>query len=396
MEFFKFSLPTKIIFSPGLAKGFSAELDHIDAQKYFIVTDKGIADLKILSPIVEGLKASGREVMGIFTEVPPDSGIQVIKRVADEAKASGAEAIIAVGGGSVMDTAKGANVLFSLGGDLIEDYSGAQTITEDLCPLIAIPTTAGTGSEVTECIVVLDEASQTKMSFMDCHLLPTLAILDPELTLGLPPKMTAATALDALTHSIEAVMSVQRGPLTDALAFQAIHLICQNILTAVQDGKNLQARSALLVAATLAGIAFNHAMVGVVHSVAHTVGALAHLHHGTANGIFLPYGMEYNLEIRQNEIASLAPFLGVSASKDNLITAKGCIQAVFELQKKIHAACGLPISFQQAGVKKEDLQIIAEKAPNDGSSFYNPRELTANDLLPYLERAYEGKEHGSN
>lgn len=389
MDFFQFSVPTKIVFSPGLSRDFSAELDLIPEKKFFLITDKVLADLKIIDPIVEGIKKAGREVVGIFSEVPSDSGVKVIEACADAAKMSGAEAIIAVGGGSVMDTAKGANILFSLGGDLVEDYSGAQTIDEDLCPLICIPTTAGTGSEVTEAIVVLDESSSTKLSFIDFHLLPRLAILDPELTVGLPPQITAATAMDALTHSIEAVMSNQKGPVSDALAYQAIKLIFQNVQTAVKNGKDIEARGAMLTASNLAGMAFNHAMVGVVHAVAHTIGGLFHLHHGTANGIFLPFGMEYNLDVREKEIASLASSLGVaSEGKDSRTVAEECIQKVKGLREDLKKLCGLPITFQEAGIKKEDLPKIAEKAPEDGASFYNPREVNAKDLLPYLERAF--------
>lgn len=382
MTFFQFQVPTKIVFGAGLSRDFSAELEAIPVQKYFIVTDQILTDLKLIEPIVAGIKKSGREVSGIFNEVPSDSGVKVIEACSESAKMSGAEGIIAIGGGSVLDTAKGANILFSLGGNLVEDYSGAQTINEDLCPLIAIPTTAGTGSEVTEAIVIKDEETQSKLSFVDSHLLPTLAVLDPELTLGLPPKVTAATAMDALTHAIESVMSVQRGPVSDALAHQAVRLIFQNILKAVENGSDIHARSSLLVAATLAGIAFNHAMVGVIHAVAHTVGALFHVHHGTANSIFLPFGMEYNLEVRKEEIASLGPAMGVP--HDALST----IQAVVKLKNELKKLSGLPISLSEVGVKKENLAEIAEKAPQDGAGFYNPREVTVKDLLPLLEKAY--------
>ena len=385
MNFFQFSVPTRVVFSPGLSRDFSSELDLIPARKFFVVTDRVLADLKIIDPIIGGIKKSGREVAGIFTDVPPDSGVKVIETVAQIAKESGAEGLIAVGGGSVLDTAKGANILFTLGGNLVEDYSGAQTVGEDLCPLIAIPTTAGTGSEVTEAIVILDEASSTKLSFVDSHLLPDLAILDPELTVGLPPKVTAATAMDALTHSIEAVMSVQKGPVSDALAFQAVRLIFENLPKALENGKDIEARGALLIAANLAGIAFNHAMVGVVHAVAHTIGGLFHLHHGTANSIFLPYGMEYNLDVRESEIASLAPFLGIPSP-----SPRACIDAVKKFKRLLKEKSGLPATLADAGIKKEALAKIAEGAPNDGASFYNPREVVPADLIPYLERAFDG------
>lgn len=391
MDFFQFSLPTKVVFQEGLAQDFSAELESINAEKYFVITDKVLSDLKIPDPIIAGIKDAGKEVVGVFDEVPSDSGVKVIEKVAQLAKESGAEALVAIGGGSVLDTAKGANILFSLGGNLIEDYSGAQTITEDLCPLIAIPTTAGTGSEVTEAIVILDEETSTKLAFVDYHMLPTLAVLDPELTKGLPPKITAATAMDALTHAIEATLSVQKGPVSDALAFQAISLIIKNIEAAVQDGSDMEARGALLVASTLAGIAFNHSMVGVVHAVAHTIGGLHHVHHGMANGIFLPYGMEYNLPEREKEIADLAPYLGVSFQEDTSKLALACIDRVKELKLKMKELCGHPIGFSELNIDSSQIQEIADRAPDDGASFYNPREITSEDLLPLIEKSFSGE-----
>ncbi|EKD41797.1 MAG: iron-containing alcohol dehydrogenase [uncultured bacterium] len=389
MDFFKFSVPTKIVFSPGISKDFGAELETIGIQKYFIVTDSIIEKLKIIDPIIEGIKKAGYEVTGLFSDVPPDSGVKTIEKVAALAKASGAEGFIAIGGGSVLDTAKGANILFTLGGNLIDDYSGAQTITADLSPLIAIPTTAGTGSEVTEAIVILDEVNQVKLSFVDSHLLPTMTILDPELTLKLPPLVTAGLGLDALTHAIEAVMSVQKGPVSDALAYQAVRLIFNSIEKAVADGSDIEARSDLLVASNLAGMAFNHSMVGVVHAVAHTVGALFHVHHGTANGIFLPFGMEYNLQERASEIAFLAPAMGVThCEHDDEKTALHCIQAVKDLINRLGQLCKFPTTFTQAGLKKENIDLIAERSPDDGATFYNPREVNTDDLKPFIEKAF--------
>jgi len=388
MDFFQFKSPTKIVFNPGISKDFGSELDLIPIQKYFIITDKIISDLKLIDPIVEGIQNTGREVVGIFTDVPPDSGVKVIEKCASLAKESGAEGFIAVGGGSVMDTAKGVNLLFTLGGNLKEDYSGSQTIPQDLSPLIAIPTTAGTGSEVTEVMVIYDDETQTKLGFADVHLLPTMTLLDPELTTGLPPKITAATGLDALTHAIESVMSVQKAPIPYALATQAISLIFKNLVAAVEDGSDIEARGGMLVASTMAGMAFNHSMVGVVHCVAHTIGAMYHVHHGTANGIFLAEGMRYNLDCRESEIASLAPFMGVVPQGSERAIAEACIVRVEALVQELNKVCGFPMRYRDIGIPQEALEKIAEKAPEDGSSFYNPREVVAADLLPFLEKAW--------
>jgi len=361
VSFYQFQVPTKIIYDEGISKDFAHECELLGINKLFVVTDKMLMDLGICEPILTSLKENGIEITGIFQDVPPDSSVKTVQTCSAEAKKSHAQGFLAIGGGSVMDTAKGANILFSLGGDLKEDYSGAQTITENLSPLIAIPTTAGTGSEVTEAIVIYDEDSQSKLSFVDSHLLPSLAVLDPTLTTGLPPKLTAATGLDALTHSMEAVMSVQRGPVSGALAYEAISLIHKNLLLAVKEGSNLEARSNMMVAANLAGMAFNHSMVGVVHSVAHSVGAVAHVHHGTANGIFLPYGLEYNRDEVSERIASMARCFGISQGNEKKLVDQ-VILAVRELLKDLNQECDFPISYQEAGVKETDLKKIAELA----------------------------------
>lgn len=389
MAFYQFSVPTKILFEAGISQNFAHEVNLMGLRSVFAVTDAYLYKSGLCAPIFKHLEESGISVAGVFSDVPPDSSVKTVEACARAAKESGAQGFLAIGGGSVIDTAKGATILFTLGGDLKNDYAGAQTITEDLAPLIAIPTTAGTGSEVTEAIVIYDEETHSKLSFVDYHLLPRLAVLDPELTLKLPPLLTAATGLDALTHAIESVMSVQHGPVSDALATQAIQLIFQNLPQAVIHGDDVEARGHILVAANLAGMAFNHSMVGVVHAVAHSVGALARVHHGTANGVFLPYGMEYNLEVAASRIASLAHFCGVSLAGSDENKARAVIEAVKVLLKKLNAACGFPLTYAAAGVKKEQLVQICELATEDGASFYNPRPVVADDLLPFVERCWD-------
>lgn len=388
MAFYQFSVPTKILFEAGISQNFAHEVSLMGLESLFAVTDAYLHKSGLTAPIFKHLAESGISVAGVFSDVPPDSSVKTIEACAKAAKESGAQGFLAIGGGSVIDTAKGATILFTLGGDLKNDYAGAQTITEDLAPLIAIPTTAGTGSEVTEAIVIYDEETQAKLSFVDYHLLPRLAVLDPELTLKLPPLLTAATGLDALTHAIESVMSVQHNPVSDALATQAVQLIFQNLPQVVAHGDDVAARGAILVAANLAGMAFNHAMVGVVHAVAHSVGAISRVHHGTANGIFLPYGMEYNLAAAMSRIAMLANSCGVKPEGLDDITARAVIAAVKNLLKKLNAACDFPLTYAAVGVKKEQWVAICELATEDGASFYNPRPVVAEDLLPFVERCW--------
>ncbi len=388
-EFFQFNLPTKIIFQAGISKDFSNELGAFGISSLLIITDKFLFDSGLIHPIVEGIKNSGIEKIVVFSEVPPNSEIRVVQKAADLGKSIDANGVLAIGGGSVMDTAKAANILLTLGGDLVNDYSGAQTLTAPLKPFIAIPTTAGTGSEVTKVAVILDEEKEVKLSFVDRFLVPNLAVLDPELTLSLPPQLTAMTGMDALTHAIEAFTSLEKNPFSDGLAMKAIQLVFDYLPLAVKEGKNLQARSALLTASNMAGVAFDHAMVGVVHSMSHATGAISHVPHGLANSILLPWGMEYNFEVSKENYAALALPLKINISSMSIDEqAKAVIQKVISLRQELKIICGLPDRLKDAQVKESDLSKIAGLAVEDGSSFYNPREVIEEEILKTLQKAY--------
>lgn len=354
-----------------------------------VVTDKMLSELGVIRPVLEGLKNAGIEVKGVFQDVPSNSELKIVKRCADEASRVEADGIVAIGGGSVIDTSKAAAILLTHGGDLVEDYSGAETLPGPLKPVVAVPTTAGTGSEVTHAAVILDEETHTKLSFVDRYLAPALAVLDAELTVGLPPKLTAATAMDALTHAIEAYTSVQANPISEAMSAKAIPLIRQNILRAVLHGEDIQARNDLLTAAAIAGIAFDHAMVGVVHGMSHATGGLVGVHHGTANSIFLPWGMEYNLGVCTGQYAEIARFLGVKTEglSEEAAARKG-IEAILRLREELYQICGLPFRLREVGVGEDQLEAIAEGAVNDGTSFYNPREVVKEEVLEAVRRAY--------
>jgi len=386
-DFFQFSLPTKVLFQAGLAKDFSNELSQLGLTRILFITDQVLVDTGLASPVIEGLKNAGVEEIQIFSEVPPNSELKVVQKAAALGKEMGAEGIVALGGGSVMDTAKATNILLTLGGDLVGDYSGAHTLTQPLNPLIAIPTTSGTGSEVTKVAVILDEANSVKLSFLDRYLLPTLAILDPELTLSMPQKLTAMTGMDALTHAIEAVTSLEANPVSESLALMAIQKIVKALPIAVEDGKNIEARGEMLVASNLAGIAFDHAMVGVVHSMSHATGAIAHVPHGLANSILLPWGMEYNFEVAQEGYAKVAKAMGIEAT-DTQELAQAAIQKVRDLRAQMKKLCGLADTLAGTGVKTEQLETIAQLAVEDGSSFYNPRDVVYEEVLETLRKAF--------
>jgi len=387
--FFEFHNPTKVVYGPGLVADLQAELTQIGARRYLLVSDRCLEALGLPSRVATSLEEAGVEVVGTFLDVPENSEVGAVRACADAALAAGADGLVALGGGSVIDTAKCADILITEGGDLVDDHSGAGTLTRPLKPLVAIPTTAGTGSEVTRAAVVLDEANAVKLSFSDTFLLPTLAVLDPELTVSLPPGLTAGTAMDALTHAVESYVSPQWSPVSESLAAGAVRLIFANLESAVADGSDLEARGALLIAAAMAGMAFSHAMVGCVHGMAHAVGGLYHVPHGAANAILLPHGLAYNRREIEERLGGLAPFVGgLTPGEDALSPADRVVAAIAGLTERLNAAGVLATRLRDVGVPEEGLEAVAEAAVIDGTSFYNPREVVAEEILSHLRDAY--------
>lgn len=388
-EFYQFQHPTKMIYGEGLASDFSHELESLNVKKYFMVSDQVINDLGLLNEIKEGMEQGGFTITGLFLDVPQDASIAAVEAVSKQATETGAEGLIAVGGGSVIDAAKAANFTFSHGGDLIEDYSGAGTLTEPLKPFVVIPTTAGTGSESTLVAMIYDVENKVKLAFSDGYLLPDIAVLDPLMTQSLPPQLTASTGMDALTHATESYVGIDTSPHSEAFAVAAIELIFNNLVQATENGNDLEARGAMLIASNLAGTSFSHSMCGCVHSMAHATGGLTRVPHGIANGILLPHGMEYNFDECKEKYAKLAYFMGADVtglSVDD--AARKAIEAVRNLHKKLNALGAIPINLREAGVPEESLEAIAQAAEEDGTTIYNMREVVAKDILVHLKNAY--------
>ena len=388
-EFYQFHHPTKVMYGEGLVGDFAHELEELGVKNYFLVSDHVIDGLGMIQPIREGLAEAGFRITGEFYDVPQDASVEAVESISRQAKDSGAEGLIAVGGGSVIDATKAANFLFSEGGDLIADYSGAATLTKPLKPFIAIPTTAGTGSENTIIAMVYDAANQTKLAFADKYLLPDLAVLDPLMTRSLPPGLTASTGMDALTHAVESYVGIDASPHSEALAIEAIKHIFKYLVRATKEGNDIEARGGMLIAANMAGSAFTHSMVGCVHSMAHAVGGLTRVPHGVANAILLPHGMAYNFEVSKDKFAKLAPAMGVDITGMTVdAAARAAIAAVRDLGRQLNDLEAIPTRLRDAGVPEESLPAIAEAATEDGSVIYNPREVEAEEILVHLKHAY--------
>ncbi len=383
-QLFEFYVRPRILYGPRSVREVGFEAKKLGCTCAVIVTDRVLHQAGLAQKVVDGLAGSGVTLGGIFDDVPPNSEVGVVQRGADFARDAGCDLLIALGGGSVMDTAKGMNVLLSEGGSLL-DYEGAGLLTRPLRPLIAIPTTAGTGSEVTIAAVIRDEAQGLKLEFNSPFMMPDVAILDPELTLSLPPGLTAATGMDALTHAIESYVSTGTQPLSDAMAIGAIKMISANLRQAVHHGEDLEARGNMLLAANMAGIAFSNSLCGIVHAMAHPCGGRYGVPHGVANSILLPYGMEYNQPACASRLADVAAALGVDTrGMDDDAAAAAGIEAVRQLARD----CSLPTRLSEVGVPHDGLAQLAEDSQGDAMMMTNPVYAGEEDVLALYEAAY--------
>jgi len=387
-QYYEFACPVKIISGLKALANIPYEMDLLGAHRALIVTDPGVVSAGLIDMVEEVFQGSNCEIAAVYDQTPPDSSAKVVNEVARMYKEKNCECFLAVGGGSSMDTAKCANMMVTEGTDDLMDYQGAERLKKKMQPFIAVPTTAGTGSEVTLAAVIYDEERNTKMAFTSYRLLPDVAVLDPKMTKTMPPKITAATAMDALTHAVEAYYCLGKNPVSDSFSQAAIRLVMDNLITCLEKPDDQDARLAMANAALLAGISFSNSMVGVVHSLAHACGGVARVPHGVANAILLPWGMEYNLDKAGEIIAELAPLLDAPTGGTKMDQAKAAIQAVRDLQKKLKDLAGLPTSLGEAGVPKSKLEAIAKATINDGAVTYNPEEVTYEDALDLLKKAY--------
>lgn len=388
-EYFEFQSRTKIIFGNNTLQEVGTQAKAIALAKgevnAFLVCDPVIKQLGYLKIIEKSLNDNDINVVGVFDEIPPNSDIEIVTKASEIARQAKTNLIITMGGGSTMDSAKGMNILLVEGGDLIEDHQGTYLLQHPLLPMVAIPTTAGTGSECTFAAVIKDNLQKLKITYVSPYLAPNVAILDPVVTQSCPANLTAATGMDALTHAVESIHSTQNEPISDALALHSITLIMDNLVKAVKDGNDLSARGYMLIASNIAGLAFSNALVGAVHAMAHACGGLCDVPHGVANGILLPYVMEYNLEFCAKRYALVAKAMGINIENLSAIDAgKKAIEKVKNLLTEIN----FPKKLSEVGVTEDKLQKLAEDAMSDGCVYNNPREATEEEILEVFKKAY--------
>ncbi len=366
---FNFVLPSTIKYGNGVIRELDQELNQIAAKKIMVVCDEGIIQAKILEKV---LKFVGKDkAVVIFSGVEANPKDYNIHEGADLAVKEDVDVLVAIGGGSPIDAAKGIAVLAKQGG-AIRDYS-KKPIGADCLPLITIPTTAGTGSEVTFSSVITDTKENFKFTVKSPYIAAKVALVDPELTYTLPPAITAATGIDALTHAIEGYTATCTEPIAEALGLYAVEYIAKYIARAVKDGSDEEARDGMMMGSLLAGLSFSHADVASVHCMAEALGSIYDKPHGLCNSIILPHIMTESLPFALQKYARVARAMGIDEQDDQIAAEKG-IEWIQATSKEI----GLP-DFKSLEIDLKDFRLLAELSEKNGSNGSNPKPMTVED-----------------
>ena len=379
-------LPTRNVFGEGAVQEAGDLVKSLGAKKCLIVTDRYLGQIGMADRVQGILKKAGIEAC-IFAGAEPNPTDKNVEAGARFYQENERNSIISLGGGSSHDCAKGIGLVAANGGQ-IADFEGVDKSSKPMIPLMAINTTAGTASEITRFCIITDTSRKVKMAIVDWRVTPQIAINDPELMKDMPPSLTASTGMDALTHAIEAYVSTDANPLTDAAAIMAIKMIAHYLPKAVANGNYMKARDKMAYAQYLAGIAFNNASLGYVHAMAHQLGGFYNLPHGVCNAILLPYVESYNLIGNMNRFRDVAQAMGVQVEGISVTcAAEKAIEAIKKLSRQLE----IPTDLKQLGVREEDFGIMADNAKKDVCQLTNPRTATREQVIEIYRQAYVGE-----
>lgn len=360
---------------PGALKQLPEEVRQFKANRVLFVTDRGLMQTGLIKKAQDILSKSNLE-HAIFYEVEPDPKYEIVEACVDMIEREKADLLVGFGGGSPIDIAKSAAIMAKNKGS-IADYFGIDLVPNPGLPTIMVPTTAGTGSEVTPIVILSDEGEKLKKGIVSPYLFPSVALLDPELTLGLPPDITASTGMDALIHAIEAFTSVNATGMTDSLAFRAMDILYHHIRTAYANGNNIEARCAMMEGSLLAGMAFANAGVTAVHAFAYPIGAEFHIPHGIANTLMLPHVMRFNLIGNVPKFAEISDAFDLpSDGMDDLAAAEIVVDAIERLAHDLR----VPRHLSEFGISEMDMPALAEGVMKVTRLLANnPRSMTVRD-----------------
>ena len=375
---FVFDIPSTLFFGESYSNKCGELLNNIGAGKVLLVCDQAMVSLGMAAKLTAILEAAGLEHV-TFADVEPNPTDELVHKAANFAADHKVDALLAIGGGSVIDCAKAVNILLTNGGK-ISDYEGVNKVAKPTLPLVMVPTTAGTGSEVTSVTVVTDTRRHKKMVIAGQFVGGRIAVCDPMLTVKLPAAITSSTGMDALTHAIEAYISTLASPVTDGIALDAITLIMGSLEQAVAAG-DIKSRSDMMLGSFMAGMAFNSALLGLVHSLAHPLSAHYNTPHGVANAVFLPHVMTYNLGSFDSKLKALASAMGIDGEQSDLGD-----RIVSRLQQ-LATTIGIP-QLKDLGVPETDFTMLAEEAMLEMSTMTNPKQPTVAEIVDLLKTAY--------
>ncbi|MEE0420009.1 MAG: iron-containing alcohol dehydrogenase [Lachnospiraceae bacterium] len=392
LKYYEFQNSAKLLAGKFALENVPGELENLGCSHPLLLSDHVLAKIGALAIVQDALLAGQVPADTLFTDIPADSSSDVVNEIARFYRKSKCDGLVAIGGGSVIDTAKGVRMLLSQDVSDIMELMGCEGIKRGRqIPFVIIPTTSGTGSESTLVAVIKDTQREVKMEFISYYLQPDVAVLDPRMTQSLPPRMTASTGMDALCHAVEAYTCLQKNPLSDAYATAAIRMIKDHIFTAVEHGRDASARLAMASASMMAGAAFSNSMVGIVHAIGHSLGAVCHVPHAEAMSILLPFCMEYNLDMLSEDYGRLLLYLtdeDTYAQTPHKERAARSIQAIRDMCSTLNRLCGLPLTLRDVNVQPEDFERVAQGAINDGAMIVNPKQAGVADVVGILKKAW--------
>lgn len=381
MKEFSFSVPQEIIVGKGSLARLSEAAEKLGGKHGFIISGPHLNKMGIVASCSESLENAGIKV-DAYTETEGNPSVETVEKAAAAFCKSGADFIIALGGGSPMDVAKAVGVVARYGGSITE-YEGGGRVPGDIIPLIAIPTTAGTGSEVTAFSVITDHSRNYKLTVFSYKLIPAYAILDPELLTTAPVSVAATCGIDAMVHALEAYISKDASPFSDAMAEKALELIGKNIRRYVADRTDIEAAEAMITGSLFAGIAFSWARLGDVHAMSHPVSAYFDVPHGVANAILLPTIVEYNALADRGKYLKLFNYISLTPASEAEFEPFMLVDLLTELNEQL----GIPGSLGEVGVTADKFDAMADDAMKSGNIAVNPRSTTKKDVLSLYEKA---------